>query len=117
VNIIEANNIIHNDLGICGCGSPEIVIKFVVKALSLIKARAESHYARPESDALNRHFHHYTTDNDLFTYMAWYFIDRAGLIEHGTVILGSWLTDKGKEFLEFALSSEGQRYLYDEEGD
>ena len=104
----EARDIIRNDLGICVCGNPEIVMGFVHKALQLLKdewrlIRQNEYKSNAQTERLTRttrqHFRDET--DDLFYWMAWYFIDRAGLLEHGGCIGGSWLSKKGESFLEY----------------
>ena len=74
-------DIIH-ELGICGCGCPDETYKAVHDMLIAFKNHA---------DAIG--------DNPYKYFMA-YALDRLKFIEHGTSIIGSWLTDKGKELLE-----------------
>lgn len=95
----EGRHIIFVDLGFCGCGNPDIVLEFVKEALVRIKKRSDLDDWGWEGDDVRKHFRN--GDDDLFFWMAWYFIDRSGLIEHGSSVSCSWLTDKGESFLEF----------------
>ena len=95
----QAQEVIFNDLGFCGCGNPEIVLEFVHKALQLIKKRRDSNFNEETNAELDKHFR--SAEDDLFHQIAWYFLDRGRLIEHGGNVCGSWLTDKGKEFLAY----------------
>jgi len=98
----EARGIVYNDLGLCGCGEPEQVLRFVHKALELIKKRLESDWCKESQAEIDQHFCSEESEKDnLFRWIAWYFIDRAGLIEHGSNIRNSWLTEKGKTFLQY----------------
>lgn len=95
----QVQEIIYNDLGFCGCGQPEVVLEFVHKALQLINQRAEADFDAASHTKINEHFR-FKNDN-LFYWMAWYFLDRSDLIEHGIGVAASWLTEKGKAFLQY----------------
>ena len=95
----EIQEIIYNDLGFCGCGNPEVVLQFVHQALRLIKQRKESGWNDDSNTAIETHFR--SEKDELFYWMAWYFLDRSKLIEHGTGVGGSWLTEKGEDFLQY----------------
>lgn len=70
----------------CGCGLPESAWEIVLRLLG--------YFGTPHEDRNLDEFR----DED---YLAAYVIDHCGLIEHGTSIGGSWLTDDGKEALRF----------------
>ena len=74
-------DIIH-ELGICGCGCPDKTYKAVHDMLIAFKNHAGA-----------------IGDNPYKYFMA-YTLDCLEFIEHGTSIIGSWLTDKGEELLE-----------------
>jgi len=90
--------LIGDKLGICGCGDNSIVIDFLIAALKAIRKRCEPGWDRAEFEDVFRG--NGDTGDTLFFWMALYFLDRSGLIEHGTSIRYSWLTDEGRDFLE-----------------
>jgi hypothetical protein len=69
-------------LGGCGCGSSE---EFANKAVELL-----TYFSSDDKD-------YHTLDN--FTELMAHWFHGADLIEHGSNIRGSWLTDKGKQIL------------------
>jgi hypothetical protein len=73
-------------LGGCGCGSSDELAERAVKVLKLFTTehmeRSWSIYDDPTNEVIA------------------HWMDSKGLIEHGTGIGGSWLTDKGKEIYE-----------------
>ena len=71
-------------LGGCGCGTSE---DLATKAIGLL-----IDLAAPERD-YNAFAIKY---NDQFWELLMHWFDHAGLVEHGTSIFGSWLTDKGQ---------------------
>lgn len=113
----DAGQVIFEDLGLCGCGDPCMVVAFVVEALRLLALRWEADSPDEARLAVRRHFRDDPEGemDDLFYMLAWYFIDRAGLIEHGGGVGGSWPTEKGKAFLAFMVSPEGKQWLRDQE--
>jgi len=74
---------------ICGCGWPPKAWR-CVKAL-LERAAMDVHPRLPDEDDLG-------SDSVWF---AEYLLDSMGLLEHGSNIEWAWLTDKGREMLEF----------------
>lgn len=74
----------------CGCGDPELAYQWISDYLTRISNQNTS-YKVP------------TTGPE---YIAIYLMDHLGFTEHGSTIHGSWLTDRGKEVLEF-ISNNG----------
>ena len=74
-------------------------MKFVHQALRLIKKHSELDYSKESGTELEKHFR--SGKDDLFYWIAWYFIDRSGLIEHGSNVGRSWLTKEGETFLQY----------------
>lgn len=70
-------------MGGCGCGSSE---EFADEALKLLNNFALPHDKR-NMDAYS----------DRFTELLAHWLDSAGLIEHGSNIGGSWLSEKGQQ--------------------
>jgi hypothetical protein len=84
----------------CGCGSPGAAYATVRDILAACPLHRQPglRTAMTEDDATSG-----------FWYLTLYTIDRAGLIEHGGSIGGSWLTPKGAHYLPLM-----QRYTWDQ---
>lgn len=81
-----AYEVVLNDLGMCGCGMYDErlgILKEVMNAFPLYEGDNVPGYLR-------------TALGEWFLCL----LDKAELIEHGTSIGGSWLTDKGERFLK-----------------
>ena len=81
-DVTEKYELLH-ELGICGCCIPEEAYKAVFEMLKRVKNREKI----VESDSPYELFMAYTLDN-------------LELLEHGSSIYGSWLTDKGEKMIE-----------------
>lgn len=98
-------------LGLCGCGDPERLILIARDACDALHERSEA-AIRNDSDGWDLHERRLIDLLEVPDYeqglpqapwardlvMNW--LDQAGLLEHGSNIRGSWLTDKGKRFLK-----------------
>lgn len=85
-------------LGFCGCGDPDSAMLLVRDILKLIKEEKE--YSEEITKAL---------PTDGVYYFVLYMLCDRGLIEHGSIVCRSWLTDKGEEVLsdiEWCLENE-----------
>lgn len=73
----------YGDRGLrfCGCGQPDAVWMLVREMLESVPFRADD-----QADAA-------------MFYALLYWLDGTDLIDHGTMITGSWLTEKGKHYL------------------
>lgn len=78
-----------DELGFCGCGSPEEVLSLLLDALEWCGA--------PNKAKLNRSVEPL---NERGLMLALYVADDRDLIEHGGSVIGGWLTEKGRAFLE-----------------
>lgn len=91
-------------LGLCGCGCPEETLDTALGVLSAIEVRSAAWEANDDSAAeqayeqLNR-LAPFEGEHAGLGYAFMYMLDAHGLLEHGSSIGGSWLTDDGKEFL------------------
>jgi hypothetical protein len=81
-------------LGGCGCGNSE---EFAKKGLELLRFFGSEE--RTENPV---------NKSELTELLAHWFDDK-GLIEHGTIISSSWLTDKGKAILDALNKSQDAR--------
>ena len=88
-----------DELGICGCGNPELVYAAIYNMLKDRQARGDFLVK------IDENIHPYAL------YMA-YMLDHQGFTEHGSSVYGAWLTSKGVELLE-ALEQFKMRYEFD----
>ena len=98
------------DLRLCGCGSPDHRIKFIKSLLNLINDRHEQDLSYEEyNKRLVELFGFKETGNpkcyfnDISDGIVEFVLDQfneAGLLEHGSSVGGSWLSNYGKEMLE-----------------
>lgn len=79
-------------LGFCGCGDPDAALAYVADTLAK--------FALPEGsyDAIAAQFDGSGIPDGL-SYFYLYRLDDLELIEHGSNIRGSWLTERGKNLL------------------
>jgi hypothetical protein len=97
----DAESVLGDLLGLCGCGRPEEVLRYVLDALRLVAMRGPSEYDghRAWYDAEYR-----PRVDDLFggntgaEYFMWYMLADKDLTEHGGSVPG-WLTALGEEVL------------------
>jgi hypothetical protein len=87
-------------MGGCGCGQAD---EFGERAVKLLK-----HFATPHMER-----DHSIYDNDFYELMAHWF-DSLELIEHGGIVTGSWLTEKGDQV--YALVRVGDGPKEDDDG-
>lgn len=72
-------DIMINVFDFCPCGAPYIFVNQLYEYLKLVEARA-------------------LPDDKYIAYE--YLADKANLTEHGSSVLGAWLTDEGKRLLK-----------------
>jgi hypothetical protein len=92
-------------LGFCGCGDPDAALDLVLRVLSLVDARSSRRIDGGEPmdrvaarAALDEILKPETTPEGLY-WSFWYMLDDKGLLEHGSMITGAWLTEDGEEVL------------------
>jgi hypothetical protein len=80
-------------LGLCGCGNPEWVHAFLLACLSeqcddrgIIDSKKVAALVRENAEAVAE--------------LVLLFLHSHGLTEHGSSVHGSWLTERGRHFLE-----------------
>ena len=82
----------ESEFPMCGCGQPEDVLALVRDALELLRDEITvDRMKRLEVLCADR-------KDELF-YLLLYTFDHAGLIEHGTSVYGSWLSEHGRRLL------------------
>jgi hypothetical protein len=94
----ELANELHELIPLCGCGDPSASMVYVAGILQAIKARSDNQWddASRERFASAMQLH----DEHPAYWFVLYQLDHLGLLEHGSNVRGSWLTDKGKRALE-----------------
>ena len=83
-------DIVFNDIGICGCGNPDDVLNMLQKYL---EAKREWMPFEKQKEFAAKYA------EELMLFMM-YIMDDKGYTEHGSSVYGCWLTDKGKAFLK-----------------
>ncbi|BBB01062.1 hypothetical protein RVR_8303 [Actinacidiphila reveromycinica] len=81
--------IFADDVPLCGCGDPQSARALVHQILSLAPLYENQRYKEAEARC--------GTNGAYYVVMG--LLTNAGLLEHGTVIGGSWLTDRGRWLL------------------
>jgi hypothetical protein len=90
----NGNCFFFGELPLCGCGCPDAV-------LELIKGALENAAAFPDGPEPHKSMPDYFGGDDPIHWLATYALDKAGLIEHGSNVRWSWLTDKGHVTLNY----------------
>lgn len=93
----EAEAMYFDQLGLCGCGEPEEVHKFLVLACGYFdrdKHGFEAPYPVSKIADLVR------ANPDIAAEFIGHFLDKKHLLEHGGSVYGAWLTERGKQFVE-----------------
>lgn len=91
------------NLGLCGCGNPEEVHKLLIDCLS--------QFVMPEGDWSKRGGMEtieaiVKARPEIAAEFVAHFLSQAHLTEHGGSVGGSWLTDRGKQFLEVGVLAD-----------
>lgn len=92
---IRTKNAFATDIGICGCGAPFetwVKIHHYLKVVSLLSMKTEYAAWNTEIDKF------YKIDYGLAQFMA-YILDDKGYTDHGTSIIGAFITPKGEDLL------------------
>ncbi|MGW2520424.1 hypothetical protein ACWC09_26115 [Streptomyces sp. NPDC001617] len=79
--------VLHSDMPSCGCGDPEAADRLVIGLLAVF-ADGQPGRAQRVQELIGG------TDGAQQIVLA--SLDHAGLIDHGSSVWGSWLTDRGK---------------------
>ena len=95
-------------LGICGCGSPELVLEGIYNLLILIRDRYDTTNNGLSKEETDKAYEKYKELIGLgngrevnWTYLAiLYLLDDKGFTEHGTGIYGCWIDKLGEYYLK-----------------
>ena len=86
--------------GFCGCGNNESAIEYVYKAMCLVwKLKTVVWEKKLDYEIWRTEIGIFFNSDDGAEYFMWYFLDNAGLTEHGGSVPG-WLTADGEELLD-----------------
>src|SRR5687767_5920549 len=81
-----------NELGFCGCGDPELALKYIGRYLQAYKDTREGKITYTQRDE------HFTSEGEMYFFLYW--ADSKELMEHGTSVWSGWLTEKGEKLLQ-----------------
>ncbi|MCX5239807.1 hypothetical protein OG824_31860 [Streptomyces prunicolor] len=79
--------VLHSDMPSCGCGDPGAADRLVIGLLTVFAGRG---------DGRSRRVGELIGGTDGAQQIVLASLDHAGLIDHGTSVWGSWLTERGK---------------------
>lgn len=85
----HANLLFYGNLGLCGCGCPEDAFKLIGDLLALMPLYDDQRWVKADALIGSPGAAHIVLSH---------LEENGGLIEHGSSIGGSWLTDKGRYF-------------------
>lgn len=95
--------IYFNEIGMCGCGRPAAVKRFIYELMKNHKEHKDGKITYEVMDE-NRTRIIKETDTDIVFEFVFHILEHNGLLEHDGSIYGSWFTEKGEKF--FNLLSE-----------
>jgi hypothetical protein len=99
----ERQAMYFDQLGFCGCGNPADQHVFVAKCL---EAFDREKTGWEPGTGLDKIAALVIENPEEAAYFIAYALDKVDLIEHGGSVGGSWLTDRGKQFLEIGPMTE-----------
>lgn len=98
----EFEDTVFDDIGICGCGDPDSVLDMLEEYLE----KKSDYMSFKDQIAFAEKYH-----EELMLFMM-YIMDNKGFTDHGSSVYGSWLTDKGKHFLELLKKEKNNENIY-----
>jgi hypothetical protein len=104
-----------DSLGMCGCGFGVSIVKRFGDILKTIHERKElmpfrwdeGVYNSPEYKAKDAELRALCGGDEVLEEIMLQVLDKQGMLEHGTSISGSWLTEKGHAFMVLAGTLDG----------
>lgn len=82
----------------CGCGDSESIHRLIIKFLTAVHKSGVIDYKEIGNIILK--------NNEQMVEFVLLFLDSKNLTEHGSSVYGSWLTERGKQFVEIGLGDE-----------
>ena len=101
--------LVYNELGICGCGSPEITVEMIVEYLKhkieyskKYKIGKDFEFYKKIYDEDSKWEENFIKENKgaLFLFML-YMLNNKGFMEHGSNVYSSWVEEKGEKLIEY----------------
>lgn len=97
----EAEAMYYGQIGLCGCGKPEEVHRFLLECLAATCDDYETILDHKKVVELVK------AKPEIVAEFVLHFLDDRNLTEHGGSVYGSWLTERGKQVLEAGVMDEG----------
>lgn len=95
----DFETIYFGEIGMCNCGRPEDVKKFIYELLKNHKdGKDEKITYKVMTKNRNRIIK--GTDTDVVFEFVFHILEHNDLLQHGGSVYGSWFTEKGEKFLE-----------------
>jgi len=93
----EAEIMYFDHLGLCGCGNPADVHKFLVDACETFDRDTHGY----KGDGPIEKITGLVQENpEIVAEFVAHFLDQRNFLDHGSSVYGSWLSDLGKQFIE-----------------
>ena len=99
----ERSAMYYGQIGFCGCGDPYSAHEFAIKCLSAFDRDKVGFGPGTGIDVIKALVE---ADSEQAAYFIAYTLDKCALTEHGGGVGGSWLTDRGRQFLEIGPMGE-----------
>jgi len=96
----EAEAMYYEQIGLCGCGCPEDVHKFLLDCMS---SKNEDY---PNIIDHEKVIELIKSRPEVVAEFVLHFLDDRELTEHGSSVYGSWLTERGEQVLEIGVMNE-----------
>lgn len=91
----------HEIMNLCGCGSPELTDDIIRKLLKVRFDYKHNNMAYEERCGREKEIFNIEDEDILYGTVQFflYVLDDKGMLEHGSSIGGSWITDLGEKYL------------------
>lgn len=96
----EAEAMYYDQIGLCGCGRPEDVHKFLLDCMSA----NNDHYTNLIDH--KKVIELIKAKPEVVAEFVLHFLDDREITEHGSSVYGSWLTERGKQVLNVGVMNE-----------
>lgn len=96
----ELEQFYYGELQWCGCGDSETALRFLGEVLAAVEARYPEGVDNPDPEIYRKPLELVGMEEKPgMAYGYLYTLDSHGLIEHGSSIRSSWITEKGRSVL------------------
>lgn len=96
----EQEAVYFSQFGLCGCGRPNSVHKFLI---SCLEATNDDY---PNILDANKIQSIIENNPDIVSEFVLHYLDSVSVVEHGGSVFGCWLTERGKQVLEIGVQQE-----------